>query len=58
MMTNDTYFSVSVAALSWTLQPAGPTAKAAQSASAERAIKPRRHLGAAATVASVNRGTF
>lgn len=57
MMTNDTYLTVCVADLSWTLQFEGPTAPAAQPASAARAIKSRRHRSAAATVASVNRGT-
>lgn len=57
-MTNQTYFSVSVADLSWTLRPAGPTAEAALTASAAHAIMPRKHRGAAATFASVNRATI
>jgi hypothetical protein len=53
-MTNDTNFSVCVADLSWTLRSAEATANAAPAA---RPIMSRRHRAAAATVASVNRGT-
>ena len=57
-MISNTYLNVSAAALSWTLRSVQPTGKAAQHALTARAIMPRRHRGAAATIASVNRGTI
>ena len=57
-MISNTYLNVSAAASSWTLRSGQPTAKAAQPALTARAIMPRRHRGAAATIASVNRGTI
>ena len=57
MILTDANFNVSVAALSWPLRSAKPTAHAALPALPAQAIMPRRHRGAAATVASVNRGT-
>jgi hypothetical protein len=56
-MISNSYLNVSAAASSWTLRSAEPTAKAALLALPAHAIMPRRHRGAAATVASVNRGT-
>ncbi len=56
-MISNTYSNVSAAVMSWTLRSAEPTTKAALLASPAQAIMPRRHRGAAASVASVNRGT-
>jgi len=55
----NTFSGVGVAGMSWTLRVAGTARTAAHPAiSAFHAIPPRkRHAAAAATVASVNRGT-
>ena len=56
-MISNTYLNVSAAASSWTLRSGEPTAKAALPALPAEAIMPRRHRAAAASVASVKRGT-
>jgi hypothetical protein len=62
-MVNFSEFSgVGVAGMSWTLHVAGPVAAAAYPAAAHatfgaQAIMPPKRRHAAATVASVNRGT-
>jgi len=55
----NTFSGVGVAGMSWTLRVAGTARMAAHPAiAAFHAIPPRkRHAAAAATVASVNRGT-
>ena len=58
-MTNSTTFSgVGIEGVSWTLHVAGTDMPSAQSAAIGRhAIPQPKHRAAAATVASVNRGT-
>jgi hypothetical protein len=57
-MTNETLYSVGVASMSWTLQFDGSRASAARRANAALVISPRKHPAAAATFASVDRGTI
>lgn len=63
MVNINTFSGVGVAGMSWSLHVAGATPAAAHSAAAYAAtgaqiILPPKHLHAAATAASVNRGTI
>jgi hypothetical protein len=57
MVNINTFSGVGVAGMSWTLHVPGTAAAAAHVATGAQAIMPRRRRTAAATVASVNRGT-
>jgi hypothetical protein len=62
MVNINTFSGVGVAGMSWTLHVPGTAAAAAHPAAAHaatgaQAIMPRKRRTAAATVASVNRGT-
>jgi hypothetical protein len=62
MVNNNTFSGVGVAGMSWTLHVAGTAAAAAHpvaayAATGAQAIMPRKRRTAAATIASVKRGT-